>query len=193
MADDSTPVIKKRILDAAAHLFVAGGYNGLSMREIAGAVGITKPALYYHYKDKDDLILAMLINCLEEYIHLLDANLNTSRGTYAALEGIIQSIFMLSEEKRALIYMAEQEAVHLSTQSRDQFNRLYREKFVDKVKRIFEEGMSNGELRRMDAALVTHLFLGMIFPFLRHSIENVKDLSNITLSIFFNGVAQPHA
>ncbi len=192
MTSDSSQTIKKRILDAASHLFVRGGYNGLSMREIAEMVGISKPALYYHYKDKDDLILAMLIDCLEEYIGLLDHGLKTSTSTYESLEGIVQSIFALPDEKRALIYMAEQEVVHLSTQSRDQFNRLYQEKFINKIKRIFEEGMVCGELRQMDVALVTHLFLGMVFPFFRHPIGNVKNLSDITLSIFFNGVAQQH-
>lgn len=189
MADETPVTVKQRIIHAAAILFVNGGYNGLSMREIAEAVGITKPALYYHFKDKDELILAVLLETLEEYHLLLEKQAHPSKSVYCILEGFIYSIFSLPTEKRALIYMAEQEIVHLSAQSRAQFYTLYRTKFIDKITRIFEAGMLGGELRVMDASLLTHMFLGLIFPFFRYPIEDVKSLCESTLNVFFNGAA----
>ena len=48
------------IIDAATRLFARRGYSGVAIREIADAVGMSKPALYYHFKSKEDLCRAIL-------------------------------------------------------------------------------------------------------------------------------------
>ena len=50
---------KERILKAAYEEFAANGYGKSSLGAIADVVGITRPALYYHYKSKEDLFLAV--------------------------------------------------------------------------------------------------------------------------------------
>jgi AcrR family transcriptional regulator len=47
-----------RIITQSLTLFSALGYHGVSMNEIAHAVGITKAALYYHFEDKEALFVA---------------------------------------------------------------------------------------------------------------------------------------
>ncbi len=44
-----------RILLAAASLFANKGYAGTAVREIVAAAGVTKPTLYYYFKNKEDL------------------------------------------------------------------------------------------------------------------------------------------
>jgi AcrR family transcriptional regulator len=48
------------ILDTSAKLFSQQGYKEVSIRDIAQACGMTNAALYYHFKNKEDLFLAML-------------------------------------------------------------------------------------------------------------------------------------
>src|SRR5512136_498586 len=48
------------ILDTSAKLFSQHGYKEVSIRDIAQACGMTNAALYYHFKNKEDLFLAML-------------------------------------------------------------------------------------------------------------------------------------
>ncbi len=48
------------ILDTSAKLFNEHGYSEVSIRDIAQACGMTNAALYYHFKNKEDLFLAML-------------------------------------------------------------------------------------------------------------------------------------
>ena len=47
---------RERILEAAAELFAERGYNGTSMAAIADALGATKPFVYYHFKDKHEIL-----------------------------------------------------------------------------------------------------------------------------------------
>lgn len=46
---------RQRILDAALDLFSTGGYEGVSVKEIAGAVGIKDSSLYKHFSGKQDI------------------------------------------------------------------------------------------------------------------------------------------
>lgn len=51
--------VRERILDAAEQLFHQYGYKKVSVREIASAAGVTTGALYYHFKDKEQILSAM--------------------------------------------------------------------------------------------------------------------------------------
>ena len=44
---------RERIKQVALELFTEQGYEGTSLREIAERLGVTKAALYYHFKSKD--------------------------------------------------------------------------------------------------------------------------------------------
>ena len=61
----------RRILDAAYGLFWRQGFLRVSMDEIAARAGITKRALYQHFRSKDDLIAAALAHSSELAIRRL--------------------------------------------------------------------------------------------------------------------------
>ncbi len=51
---------KEKILDAALTLFSGNGYDGTSMEEIAGLVGIKAPSVYKHFKGKEDILNSLI-------------------------------------------------------------------------------------------------------------------------------------
>lgn len=59
-----------RILDAAAEAFAADGYGDVTLLEIAERAGMTKGAVYFHFKNKESLALAVA----ESFYQLLAAN-----------------------------------------------------------------------------------------------------------------------
>jgi len=50
---------KEIITKTALKLFLSKGFNETSMNEIAREVGISKPAIYHHFKNKDELVEAI--------------------------------------------------------------------------------------------------------------------------------------
>jgi TetR/AcrR family transcriptional regulator len=50
---------REEILARAAELFASQGYPGTSMNQVAAACGVTKPALYHYFEDKDALLSAI--------------------------------------------------------------------------------------------------------------------------------------
>ena len=59
---------RKYMLERATPLFARLGYNGVSMRELARAVGVTPAALYYHFKNKDELYIAAISRIFDHKI-----------------------------------------------------------------------------------------------------------------------------
>ena len=51
---------RERILTVANELFTEQGYEGTSLREISDRLGITKAALYYHFRSKDEILTTLL-------------------------------------------------------------------------------------------------------------------------------------
>ncbi|MGW0035841.1 TetR/AcrR family transcriptional regulator [Gordonia sp. NPDC003376] len=60
---------REEILDATAELFVRHGYSGTSTRMIADAVGVRQSSLYHHFKNKDDLLAALLETTVVSPLH----------------------------------------------------------------------------------------------------------------------------
>ena len=189
---EEIPNLRKSILDTATHLFITGGYHGFSMRQIAEEFDISKPAIYYHFTDKDDLILAVLVRSVEAYKEALNDSLDGQMTSRQKLTRFVNATFDLSPEIMAAIQVSGQEITHLSPHSRQVFNDLYHKKFIDKITAIISQGIRDGEIRNLDPVLVTRIFLGMVSPFFHLPAENCQSAAELTLSIFFDGVS-PHA
>lgn len=65
------------ILHTAARLFVAQGYERTTIDQIAEVLGVTKPAIYYYYKSKDEI----LYECHSLALQQLEAALQVTCGT----------------------------------------------------------------------------------------------------------------
>jgi AcrR family transcriptional regulator len=69
----SLPDTRTRILDAALDLFSHHGFEGTTLQQIADRLGLTKAALYYHFRSKDDLLQALHQPAVVDLEALLDA------------------------------------------------------------------------------------------------------------------------
>jgi AcrR family transcriptional regulator len=90
---------RTEILEVARELFSEQGYEATSLREIAERLGITKAALYYHFKSKDEILRALLApmgDVLTELLERLEAARDVA-GWADALEWIVGRIFGLVE------------------------------------------------------------------------------------------------
>ncbi|MDI3287467.1 TetR/AcrR family transcriptional regulator [Polyangium sp. 15x6] len=86
---------RSRLLATALKLFGEHGMEGTSMQMIADDLGVTKAALYYHFKSKDEIAEAVVAPALQEMDQILDeARTKRSRGAQIdhALAGFVDLI-----------------------------------------------------------------------------------------------------
>ena len=77
------------ILDAATAVLSQKGYDLMTMDDVAGAVGISKPSLYKHFKSKEELAGEALIRLLDgalDYLAALDQALSPLQKLSSLLE-----------------------------------------------------------------------------------------------------------
>ncbi len=186
---------RDQILAEATRLFVAEGYVGMSMRLLAEQVGVSKAGLYYHFKDKESLFLAILTENLLEIEAIIQQARAQGSTARERIERIFRGIFARSPEQQAIIRLASQEAGHLRPTTRRAFRQLYHQKFLWQIQEVLQEGMDAGELRVMDAQQATWILLGMMYPYFypshRSEMGDPQAALTTMLTIFFEGANAP--
>lgn len=81
----------EQIRRAAVDVFGARGFRGTSMAAIADAVGISRPALYQYFENREDVFRAAMELLLEESADRALAALDAADGVAAALSGWLRS------------------------------------------------------------------------------------------------------
>jgi AcrR family transcriptional regulator len=118
-AGAETPDTRERILDIALDLFTTQGYETTSLREIAEQLGFSKAAIYYHFKSKDDILIALHMR-----LHALGGdtlrNMDPATMTLDMWAGLIylmidqllanRKLFTLHERNRAALEKLHSEA-----------------------------------------------------------------------------------
>src|SRR5262249_17513985 len=77
---------RTRIQNVAVELFIEQGYEATSLREIAEKLGVTKAALYYHFKTKEDIIASLVDARLAAMDELIGWGLTQPRSVGTRLE-----------------------------------------------------------------------------------------------------------
>ena len=83
---------REDILILSGSLFSQHGYDGVSMRDVAAAVGFTQAALYYHFSDKDQLYLDAVAYEFREREGVLKALLASDGTPWERLEGFVAGL-----------------------------------------------------------------------------------------------------
>ena len=185
--------LRQSIITAAKHLLVDQGYHGLSMREIAEAVGVSKAALYYHFHDKEQLLLAILEAYLDEIEELVTAIHARTPDSRQRIELLIKSILEQPADQRAIIRLASQEMPSLSQAARKDFDSLYQRKFLGKIEAIISEGIQRKEIRAIDPGVATWTMLGMMYPYFYSAhaskLPAAVDVADQLAEIFLDGLS----
>lgn len=157
--------MRERILQVAAEHFVAGGYEGTSMREIAAACGITKAALYYHFDSKSELLTEVFNDYLDQLGTAIEASSAPGQSAEAHLREVICALFAVPPQRRSLMRLAMHDSVHLEPEQRADFGRAYHDRFLEPLRQIFAEGIDRGELRAAEPDFYVKALLGLLYPF----------------------------
>ncbi|HEY4200609.1 MAG TPA: TetR family transcriptional regulator [Devosiaceae bacterium] len=59
------PLDERRVLDAAFDVLEANGFEGLTIRRIADVLGVKNPALYWHFRNKQEIVTGMANRLLD--------------------------------------------------------------------------------------------------------------------------------
>lgn len=115
------------ILHAAAVLFAERGFSGVSLEDIGGAVGITGPALYRHFANKQALLGAILIEVSERLLAGGHGVIAEHTGAAERLDALIAFHVEFALRDADVIRVQDRDLASLSDGDRHTVRRLQRE------------------------------------------------------------------
>jgi AcrR family transcriptional regulator len=154
---------KEVILDGAAWLFSEKGFKDASMAELAEMTGVAQGTIFYHFKNKEELFLAILENIKEEIIrefdryirdHEFQNGLDMLEGAisfYLHLAGTMEDRFLLLHRHDAYSF------ARVNPVYREHLEAIY-ERLLDIFERAIRLGQEDGSIREVaarKAALIT--------------------------------------
>ncbi|MFI6322602.1 TetR/AcrR family transcriptional regulator [Nonomuraea sp. NPDC050556] len=124
----STPTRSRRveIIEAAARLFAARGYHGVSIEDIGGAVGVSGPALYRHFSGKEALLAEMLLGISSRLYDGAAALVTAAATPREALEALLDGHVAFALAEPYLITVHDRELGNVAEPQRRQIRRLQR-------------------------------------------------------------------
>jgi AcrR family transcriptional regulator len=188
--------VRQRILETAADLFMVQGFDGVSIRQIAESCNLSKAGLYYYFKDKENLFLAVLDENLGVFEELL-TNLQTLTGSSRSIiSSFIKAVFAeLPLNVRSIFQKAQQDLSKVNPAARTSFNKRYEEKFLAPLAEIIQTGIVSNQIRDLNPHIAVWALLGLMYPFFNrefHEDASKEEVVRLIESIFFEGIAVKH-
>ena len=183
-----------RILREATRLFALRGFSGTHMREVAEACGCTKPALYYHFSNKETLFKAVVDGITGDIDGLMVAMVEGEGSVRDRLHYGIDAIIAYCRAEPLTIRLVQRlEASPEETSPADVLCKA-RATHMNMLATLMRHGIKTGELSAPldpeDAAL---LFASCIHFQMEQSVATDEwDVNRVhrTLDLIFDGIAK---
>jgi AcrR family transcriptional regulator len=154
-------IIEHEIIEHAARLFAERGFAGTSVQDIADAMGMSRPTLYYYFKGKDDLLASLVTEVTEGAAAEIRAVARD--GAKSATERL-RSIARLLASWRAqqpgrFLLLIRSESVLPPDLAR--VNERAKRSTLRELTKVIEQGIAAGEFRMVDARSAALAVLGI--------------------------------
>jgi|LGOV01.1.fsa_nt_gb AcrR family transcriptional regulator len=187
---------RKQILDAAEKVFTQRGFNKARMDDIVAESGLSKGALYWYYKSKDEIILALMDRFFTGEMQAEEELISAEGDARQRLEVFFEAAFndvRRFEERMSLGYEFFSLAAR-TEEVRDVIRGYYR-RYQAVLSQIIQQGIDSGEFISIDpddaATAAISIVEGMaLMWFLAPEILNWDRIGDLPTRIFLQGIME---
>lgn len=149
---------RRAALEAAANAFNARGFYKTSLGDIAADLGVTKAALYYYFKSKDEILFECHTLAIDAMTSLptISENLSGLQKVEAFVRGYVDMI--VQSFGRCLVLTGTQP---LEPENAEKC-RAGRRKVHDLLVKMLEDGVKDGSIRPQDPKLTANFIFGQL-------------------------------
>lgn len=160
-ANPRKDLVREHLTDKAAELFATRGYSRTTIHEIAEELGFRRSSLYHYFRNKEEILDALIDQQTLEHAETLkallsDTSLKAAEKLQRAFTRSIQHKLTANARFRVLDQI---EFEMPEKQSRE--HRRRKREILDLWSRLVSEGIAAGELRPVDARMAAFALLGI--------------------------------
>jgi AcrR family transcriptional regulator len=157
VVEDPDLVEKRRaqIVGAAIELFADQGFHRTTIKDIAKRAGFSSGLVYLYVREKEDVLLLVLLRVLEDHRTALPAAVADVGDPLERLVRLIEAFVEIVDRHRAATVVAYR-SVHLLTPDRRLLVQDREREVTDVVVETLVACMKAGLVRKLDVDVVTH-------------------------------------
>lgn len=154
-------LVENEIYEQATQLFAERGFAGTSLQDIANALGVTRPALYYYVKSKDEILERLVVETAETTASELAAIASDkSEDSIAKLRRMATLITAHQAEQPARFRLLILSEAELPEKLAEGYLR-GRRRSLKAVAQVIDDGIRAGVFRAVDPRLAALGVIGM--------------------------------
>ncbi len=184
-AEDS----RRELMNVAIDCFAKFGFQATSIDRIAKAAGVTKGALYYHFKDKEELLFEAVKNRVGQFERKVLVDIEPSTDAAQALRNLGRICFehATKSNHRRLIVTLMVESLDTNQRVSAQFRQMM-ERFRGFLQAVIGSGQQRQQFRTdIDATVAAEVFAGAIMGAEIQYYQNPKAFDlGATIDAFLN-------
>lgn len=163
------------------------------MRNVAQAVGCTKPALYYHFNSKEELFLEVVRTNMDQFTSLIEQTSAKPGTLYDRMLATLRFFFRHIQQRPEVMRLL-MTAQHRPEEGRPQIDLLsIHEEQTRLIMGLLSQARNEGEIRNdLDLSQISASLVGLVQAWgMRcvHGLEIPENTSEHILDLFFHGVA----
>lgn len=156
----SSANVESQILLHAKRLFRQKGYSAVSINDIVAAVGITKPTLYYYFKDKEHLFAAVLIQLQIRGKTFIEKGAQGETTLRGQLIRLMAGYF--ENSPTCLTSLIKDAVEQLGEDCRRQVFSAYQENILNPFSRLFQAALASGEIHHPNPDALAQTVVSML-------------------------------
>jgi TetR/AcrR family transcriptional regulator, cholesterol catabolism regulator len=183
--------IREEIFQRAIALFEQNGFRATSMQDIADACGVTKPTIYYYFKNKYDLLATLYTVVTRDFYDMSEALVHSDLEPATKLRRLIEAQVLYSVDHWQFQKLFLQERRELKRPVRSALAARER-RYEELVGQVLEEGRRQGAFRVVDSRLATLTILGLlssVHRWARYSGLDSESLASGIVDLVAHGIA----
>lgn len=152
---------RERILEAATLLFLRHSFHGCSVDAIALAIGVTKPFIYYQFKDKTEILAAICSQGAELSLAALNQAEHLHASAPERMRWFCRHLARVVVDRGHYLAVYLRETANLDEADRKAILKM-RAEIDDRLTQITASGVKSGEFDVDDPAIAARAITGMI-------------------------------
>lgn len=148
-----------QLLTAAERLFAERGFQAVRLEDIGAAAGVSGPAIYRHFPNKESLLVELLVGISTRLLAGARDVRSQSCDAAKALDGLVDFHLDFALGEPDLIRIQDRDLAHLPTAAQRQVRRAQRQ-YVEVWVGVLRELYS--ELAEAEARLMAHAVFGLL-------------------------------
>ena len=186
---------KEEIIITASQLFKEKGYNAVTMRDIAMAVGMKAASLYNHIDSKQEILATLILEVANEFTRGMNSVVEEKSTPLQKVQTIIEMHIDITVNYSEGLAALNNDWMHLENDDLKAFIRM-RTDYEENFRKIIKEGIELGEIQPRHPEVILFSILSTLRTlylwYQKRGKLDVNVLKKDMVAVFLNGIVNKH-